>query len=217
MIKEDPTKNVKNLPVHQRDLAVRGCYNLERLQGVFNRKWKDELSYLLCLIIYSTGMRNTEIIQFRMADILSIGGCRFIDIKKSKTQSGIRLVPLHKYVFEKLSLYASKKGKPEQIFGSIKNRAFIKANDELARRLKISENDVKKENITFYSGRHFWKTLMNSEGLGEDIEEIFMGHTVSGNVAKLYNHKDKQGTKRLTKKAKQVFAILDKCLFSSKK
>ena len=217
IIKDDPFKHIKYIPVHQSDLEARGCYNLERLQGVFKRKWKDELSYILCLIIYSTGMRNIEIKQFTMADILLIKGCRFIDIKKSKTQSGIRLVPLHKFVFEKLSFYASKKGKTEQVFGSTKNRAFIKANDELARRLKVSEDEVKRENITFYSGRHFWKTLMNSEGLGEDIEEIFMGHSVSGNVAKLYNHKDKQGTKRLTKKAKQVFAILDKCLFSSKK
>jgi hypothetical protein len=65
----------------------------------------------------------------------------------------------------------------------------------------------------FISGRHFWKTLMNSEGLGDEVEELFMGHRVSGDVSKLYNHKDKQGKGRIIAKAKKVFAILDKKVF----
>jgi hypothetical protein len=55
---------------------------------------------------------------------------------------------------------------------------------------------------------------MNSEGLGDDIEEFFMGHKVSGDVSKNYNHKDKQGKQKLLEKAKEVFAILDSKLFS---
>lgn len=216
IISEDPSNHVQSIPVHQSDLEARGCYNVERLRGVFNKKWKDELSYLLCTLIYSTGMRNNEIEQFSMDDVIIISGCRFIDIKKSKTQNGIRLVPLHKFVYEKLLMY-SKKTATKEIFKGIHSRAFTIANLELARKLKIDKEEVKTENITFYSGRHFWKTLMNSEGLGDDIEEIFMGHAVSGNVAKLYNHRDKQGNKRLIKKAKQVFAILDKCLLCSKR
>jgi hypothetical protein len=54
---------------------------------------------------------------------------------------------------------------------------------------------------------------MSSEGLGNDIEEYFMGHTVSSDVAKLYNHKDRQGKRKLLEKTKKVFAILDKRIF----
>jgi len=54
--------------------------------------------------------------------------------------------------------------------------------------------------------------LMNSEELG-DIEEYFMGHKVSGDVAKRYNHRDKQGREKLLEKAKKVFDILDKWVF----
>jgi hypothetical protein len=72
------------------------------------------------------------------------------------------------------------------------------------------KEELKKQNISFYSGRHFWKTLMNSGGLGDDIEEFFMGHKVSKN----YNHKDKQGREKLLEKAKEAFAILDKKLFT---
>jgi len=44
-----------------------------------------------------------------------------------------------------------------------------------------------------------------------------MGHKVSANVAKLYNHRDKVGQERIAKKAKQVFSILDRCLFVKKR
>jgi integrase len=83
---------------------------------------------------------------------------------------------------------------------------------ELAEYMGYTPERVKEENIKFYSGRHFWKTLMDSEGLG-DIEEYFMGHKVSGNVAKTYNHKDKQGKKKLIEKTRKVFGILDKKIF----
>jgi hypothetical protein len=50
---------------------------------------------------------------------------------------------------------------------------------------------------------------MNYGGLGEDAEEFFMGHKVSGDVAKRYNHLDMQGKDVMVKKAKKIFAILD--------
>ena len=92
---------------------------------------------------------------------------------------------------------------------------FSSAASCLREKLEVTEEEAEAENITFYSGRHFWKTLMSAEGLGEDIEEIFMGHKVSHNVAKLYNHRDKQGKDMTLKKPQQVFSILDRCIFSS--
>jgi site-specific recombinase XerD len=214
MIRENPCDHLRGIPVHQNDKTVRGCYEVEKLKGVFNKRWKDEVSYLLCLLVYTTGMRNSEIKRFKMADVISIGGCRFIDIKESKTPSGVRMVPLHDFVYRKLSAYGSKRDPASPLF-EVHNFGFIKANACLARKLRISESELRTERITLYSGRHFWKTLLNSEGLGEDIEEIFMGHKVSGNIAKQYNHRDKQGKKLITNKANHVFAILDRCLFGS--
>jgi len=217
IIKENPCDFVHYIPVHQEDQEVRGCYELEKLKGVFNRQWKDELSYLLCLFIYTTGMRNNEIMAINLSDILNIGGCYFIDIKESKTPSGVRMVPLHNFVYKKIFEYCSKKNPKEPIFGWHNPSTFVRANKELAIKLKADEEYLWKENITFYSGRHFWKTMMNAGGLGEDVEEIFMGHKVSGNVAKRYNHRDKQGKERIIEKACQVFNILDQYIFNVNK
>jgi hypothetical protein len=102
------------------------------------------------------------------------------------------------------------------IFGALSDYRFQKAYRDMGRILGFSEAFLKEHNITYYSGRHFWKTMMSAGGLGEDAEEVFMGHKVSGNVAKLYNHRDAQGKWRLVKKARKVFGILDAMLFCQK-
>ncbi|MDR1909471.1 MAG: tyrosine-type recombinase/integrase [Spirochaetaceae bacterium] len=212
LVKENPCDMLHGIPVHHEDQEVRGCYELGRLRGVFNERWEDRLSYMLCLLIYTTGMRNCEIGRIRKSDIIETEGCHFIDIKESKTANGVRLVPLHEKVYGELTEYASGKGLEEYVFGEAGQRDYQGASRELDRRLKAEE--AERQHITFYSGRHYWKTLMSSGGLGGDAEELFMGHKVSGDVAKRYNHRDKQGERHMVKKAKQVFGILNNRLFT---
>jgi len=216
VIKENPADNIQGLKVPESDKKERGCYDLEKVQGVFNKRWNNEEWYLLCLLIYTTGMRNCEIKRLCINDIETIDGWRFIDVKKSKTKNGIRIVPLHDFVYRKLKAWVAKNKKDNNspLFNYRRAEPFDKANKELARLLKVSDEDLQKENITFYSGRHYWKTLMSAEGLGEDIEEIFMGHKVVADVKRRYNHRDKLGKERLVKKAMQMFSILDRCIFT---
>jgi len=213
---QNPCELVKGLKVKDENRVPRGCYELDKIKDVFCRKWKDELSYLLCLLIYTTGMRNSEIKRIKTSDIQIVNGCHFIKIEKSKTANGIRLIPLHKTVYEKIRLYGIKNNMGEKPLFDVNNKKFTRANNELARRLKVSDEELLRENITFYSGRHYWKTLMSAEGLGEDIEEVWMGHKVSGIVSRLYNHRDKWGKNRMLKKTKQMFSILDRCIFKTK-
>ena len=216
-IKINPCKSLvclKNNKEH-----VRGCYEITKIKHAFNKTWNNLLPYLLCLLIYTTGMRNSEIERIKIKHIITIDKVRFIDVTKSKTKNGIRLVPLHDFVYRKIMAYAKKCNKSENdlIFKNnnvkyLSSEIYDMANLELAKHTKYTKAQLQKENITFYSGRHFWKTLMDSENLG-DIEEYFMGHKVSSDVAKRYNHKDMQGKKKLLEKARKVFAILDKHIF----
>jgi integrase len=163
-------------------------------------------------------MRNSEIEKIQANDLIELDGVHFVDIKESKSKNGIRLVPLHDFVYKKIQRYIKRSGKRGYIFsdhgGPKQSTLYNQANVLLGQKLNLSENDLAEQKITFYSGRHFWKTLMNSDELGDDIEEYFMGHKVSGDVSKNYNHKDKQGREKLIEKAKEVFAILEKRLFS---
>jgi integrase len=164
-------------------------------------------------------MRNSEIERIKVYDIIEIKKIHFINIIESKTKNGIRIVPLHEFVYRKITAYIrkTKKNDNDLIFNiqgkkKLGSEIYNAANLELAVYTKYTAEKLEKENITFYSGRHFWKTLMDSEKLG-GIDEYFMGHKVSGDVAKRYNHKDKQGKKKLIERTRRVFQILDKHIF----
>jgi integrase len=213
---ENILNRVDSLKTRPGDCKVVGCYEAGKPDSIFSKPWRDELSYLLNLLIYSTGIRNNEITNMRLQDIVKIGSCRFIDVKKSKTENGIRLAPLHEFVYERLTVWAEKNAVTDgaPLF-PVRPYAFTKAYVLLGKKLGFDKSGLKAQNIEFYSGRHYWKTLMNAHGLG-DIEEYFMGHKVSKDVAERYNHRDKQGRGRLLAKAREVFKILDKTLLKGR-
>jgi integrase len=220
-IKTNPCGGLTAIRVREGGYEARGCYHINEVKGVFNKRWQDEQSYLLNLVIYSTGMRNSEIDRIQVKDIIRINKCRFIKISKSKTRYGERLVPLSEFVYNKLSRYIAKNKKDSESLlfcradgKKLPRRHYTNANLALGKHLRYDKAGLKKENITFYSGRHFWKTLMNANDLGE-VEEYFMGHKVSNDVAKRYNHRDRQGQEKTTEKAGKVFKILNTKLFTS--
>jgi len=214
----NPCKSLSALGVRDSDTRATGCYEIGKLKGIFNRRWDNALHHLLSLLIYTTNMRNSEISRLQISDIVEIGGEKFIHIPKSKTPNGERRIPLHPFVHKKIMDYAgdndyvfSNNGKKGRWF----ERACTEAKFALAEHLGYTPEMLERENIKFYSGRHFWKTLMSSEGLGENIEKFFMGHKVSGNIADNYNHYDRVGSENLAKKAREVFAALDRCLLTA--
>ena len=206
------------IPLRSMNIKIRGCYSLEDLAGIFKERWEDKKSYLLCSLIYSAGLRNSEIQNLKVQDIVTRGDIDFLNITKSKTTSGIRMVPLHPKIREALEEWINEKNLSGEDWLFMKNsrqrifKAAKKANIFMGCILGKSPKELDKDNISFYSGRHFYKTMLNLHKLG-DIEELFMGHRVSQNVSERYNHKNKRGENELLKEAKKTIEIIDKTLF----
>ena len=206
-------------PLRTMNKKIRGCYSLDDLCGIFKTPWKDKKSYLLCSIIYSAGLRNSEIQNLKVTDITTKEDIDFLSITKSKTDSGIRSIPIHPKLRQTLDEWVREKhlGSENHLFTSNGNGRSIyktakKAHKLMASLLGKEADELEKENITFYSGRHFYKTMLNLYKLG-DIEELFMGHKVNKNVSERYNHKDKRGEKALLTEARKTIEIIDKTLF----
>ena len=205
-------------PLRSMNSKIRGCYSIEDLAGIFKNQWEDKKSYLLCALIYSSGLRNSEIQNLKAKDIILKEDVHFLNIVKSKTSSGIRIIPIHPQIKKALDEWIQEKGLSGDDCLFMRNSALRifktaqKAHFFMAALLGKEAEDLEKENITFYSGRHFYKTMLNCHNLG-DVEELFMGHKVNKNVRERYNHKDKRGEKELLKEARKVIEIIDKTLF----
>ena len=206
------------VPLRAINSKIRGCYSLEDLSGIFKYIWEDRQSYLLCSLIYSTGLRNGEIQNLRANDIIAKEDLHFLNIAKSKTSNGIRIIPLHAKVHKTLDEWIREKrlSGDDYLFVAGSGRRLYKAAKKahilMASILGKDPGELERENITFYSGRHFYKTMLNLYNLG-DIEELFMGHKVSKKVSERYNHKDKRGEKALLNEARKAIEAIDKTLF----
>ena len=176
------------------------------------------MSYLLCLIGITTNMRPCEIKRIANKDFYKIEEVWFLHIPKSKTANDVRSIPIHNMVYEEIKKYAVENGRdgPDDIIlktingKTLNERNFTQAYTEFGKLAGMSASEMKAGNYSFTSKRHFWKTLMNDEKLGEDVEEVLMGHKVSSVVAETYNHREKRGQKNLLEKARKVFKILKK-------
>jgi integrase len=207
----NPFKGITRLKVTDDTVNARGCHDIEKTLGVFDERWDNPTEFLLCLLIYSTGMRNSEIRNATVGDVFLRDGLRFLDIKRSKTRNGERIVPLHPFVCSKLDLDRPPDAPlvPNLIDPG---KRFITANRTLGYKLGMLPEQLAEEHITFYSGRHFYKTMLNDGGLG-DAEEYFMGHKTSSDVSRTYNHRDRQGQKKIVEVTAKVLEILDRRLF----
>jgi len=197
---------------------IRGCYSMEELAGIFKEQWDDKRSYLLCSLVYSAGLRNSEIQNLTVNDIIARGDIHFLSITRSKTSAGVRVIPLHPKIRETLEEWIDEKrlsGEGRLFVKHARQRIFKtarRANLAMGSLLGRSPEELKADNITFYSGRHFYKTMLNLYDLG-DIEELFMGHKVNKDVSERYNHKDKRGERELLKEAEKAIEIIDRSLF----
>jgi integrase len=207
----NPFKGITRLKVTDDTVNARGCHDIEKTLGVFDEKWANQTDFLLCLLIYSTGLRNSELRRATVGDVFLRDNAHFLDIKRSKTKNGERLVPLHPFVCSKLDL-ARPPDAPLIPIPSNPGKHFVDANRTLGHKLGMTPEQLEAEHITFYSGRHFYKTMLNDGGLG-DAEEYFMGHKTSSDVEKTYNHRDRQGQKKIVEVTAKLFQILDSRLF----
>jgi len=206
------------VPLRTMNNKIRGCYSMEELSGIFKKPWDDIRSYLLCSLVYSAGLRNSEIQNLTANDIITRGEMNFLIVTKSKTSAGLRVIPLHPRIRKTLEEWIDERdlsGEGRLFVKHDRQRIFKtarKANLFMGSLLGKTPAELKADNITFYSGRHFYKTMLNLYNLG-DIEELFMGHKVNKDVSERYNHKDKRGEKELLKEAEKAIEIIDRSLF----
>jgi integrase len=206
---------------------ARDIYAIDTLKGVFAKQWNNELSKLLCMVIYFCGIRNSEIQRMRFNDIENIDDVHFLNVRGTKSRNAVRKVPLHPALYNALETYTKKNSidRDTPIFENMYNDVFRQASFDMGSLLGFTEKELVEKGICFYSGRHTYKTILalgNAEKTADidiNFQELFMGHNFNKKELRengineyAYNHLDAEsiGDTLLAQKGKEVLKVIDR-------
>jgi len=237
-----------NIKSREGDIQTRKIYPINRLFDVLfevnmwkmfksekdyqNDKPKNDYKkkYLYCLIGATTGLRNGEIHFLRKSSIIKKGGIYFLNIENSrinksglKTKSSKRKVPLHRITYNAIMDYIKENEIKDYLFykegqKSINYDTYKDANIECGIHCGYTQKEIQKNNVDFYSFRHFYKTILVQGGLPKEISRHFMGHAKNKrDMEDNYSHiedignddKDNVDDEYIAQNGKKVIDILD--------
>lgn len=164
--------------------AVRPHHPFSRQK--INRLWVhcDDSGVDTVLILLYTGMRVGEMLALQKTDV-NIRQ-RFIRITKSKTVSGIRVIPIHPRI---LSLIIARMGSPGTTLLSDTN-----GNPYDYSRYCIIWREVmhsiNADGHTTHDCRHTVATLLDNAGANETAKRRILGHTGGDVTERVYTHKN---------------------------
>lgn len=166
------------------------------------------------LAMVATGLRPCEIYHIKYTDIDFEK--KLISVKISKTDNGIRVVPLPQYVVDLIledKRRLNEKGiRPEYVFHQSTNplsphtattlnmnwnttlNTIDKINGAKLYRNKIVESTIpNRDKLTPYNLRHTYCTMLNDCGIGDYFKKRLMGHTLKDSITdSVYTHSSEE-------------------------
>lgn len=140
-----------------------------------NRLWKaaDDPDVQAVLILIYTGLRVGELLALRPANIKIRE--RYLDIKHSKTQAGIRRVPIAKKILPFLE--------------ALKNTGGIAMPYDGFRRRFDAVMKIHGMHHTPHECRHTCASMLDSAGVNDTVIKMILGHARRGVTKGVYTHK----------------------------
>ena len=170
--------------------------------GVIANEKRYKKSRLICLLIATCGLRNSEIFMLKKDNIIKIRRTPFIDVVNSrigeeglKTENAKRKVPIPAITLQALNEYIEENNITDYLFykGSkyIDSHLFSFTENQSGALCGYTEKELKEKNIVFYSFRHLFKTALQRSHIKDDLIEYFMGHSVNvRNMNENYNNRE---------------------------
>ncbi|ERT69415.1 hypothetical protein HMPREF0202_00685 [Cetobacterium somerae ATCC BAA-474] len=139
--------------------------------------------YIVLILIY-TGMRIGELLNLKNEDIDLHNSC--LTIKESKTDAGIRVIPISSKIF---NLFLTNMIKDQEYFvkgDTTKKLAYSTFKPRFQKLLK----ELNIESHTIHDTRHTFATLLNNANANQTSIIKLIGHSDFSITENVYTHKD---------------------------
>lgn len=223
-----PEKRIKlNLP-NIKPIEKREILSEEQIKLLVKAQKEYPPAWVFIAMV-ATGLRPCEIYHIKYTDIDFEK--KLISVKISKTDNGIRVVPLPQYVVDLIledKRRLNEKGiRPEYVFHQSTNplsphtattlnmnwnttlNTIDKINGAKLYRNKIVESTIpNRDKLTPYNLRHTYCTMLNDCNIGEYFKKRLMGHTLSDSITdSVYTHSSEE---KIIKAAKPFLNYVEK-------
>ncbi len=158
----------------------RGCRSSSKWNKTGNVIVRDTRYWMPIMGLYS-GMRLGELLSLQRRDVLQEEGVSYFNIRRAKTDAGVRKVPVHPELIRCRFLpYIDNFTDNQPLFGDCSQKAYSK----FFRRFQesIGLDDPK---LVFHSFRHSFTDGLRSARIEESIAKVLLGHS-DGSVTSRY-------------------------------
>ena len=181
----DIKKNSENSNNSFKDfISKEDTYNVfeyEEIELLLKNIEDKEIKKLIILSL-SSGLRSSECFNLKKDDFLKIKDNYFVDIKKSKTKSGIRQVPISDFFTFFIDDLLKNKKNEEYIFFNDEQKE--NRNDNLQKKvMRQIRKYIKDKNKVFHSLRKNYTQLLYKNDTDELYIKLFLGHSYKDNLS----------------------------------
>jgi len=191
----NPAQNRALLTKKQRLKGGYAIFEKEEIEQFFNSEFfkeqeeKDPDYTTAVLFGLFTGCRIGEITSPKKDNFKkSTTGINYLVIRDSKTNAGIREVPLHPYLLERISEFLDKK--TDKIFKYVEKEGKGTGNavgKKFARNLESAK--ITREKLVFHSLRKFVNNELMKNGVSLENRCQFIGHEIENVNVAIYTNK----------------------------
>ena len=191
----NPAQNRALLTKKQRLKGGYAIFEKEEIEQFFNSEFFKEQEekdpdYTTAVIFgLFTGCRIGEITSLKKDNFKkSTTGINYLVIRDSKTNAGIREVPLHPYLLERISEFLDKK--TDKIFKYVEKEGKGTGNavgKKFARNLESAK--ITREKLVFHSLRKFVNNELMKNGVSLENRCQFIGHEIENVNVAIYTNK----------------------------
>ena len=191
----NPAQNRALLTKKQRLKGGYAIFEKEEIEQFFNSEFfkeqeeKDPDYTTAVLFGLFTGCRIGEITSLKKDNFKkSTTGINYLVIRDSKTNAGIREVPLHPYLLERISEFLDKK--TDKIFKYVEKEGKGTGNavgKKFARNLESAK--ITREKLVFHSLRKFVNNELMKNGVSLENRCQFIGHEIENVNVAIYTNK----------------------------
>ena len=191
----NPAQNRALLTKKQRLKGGYAIFEKEEIEQFFKSEFfkeqeeKDPDYTTAVLFGLFTGCRIGEITSLKKDNFKkSSGGINYLVIRDSKTQAGIREVPLHPHLMERVSEFLDKK--TDKLFQYVEKEGKGSGNavgKKFSRNLESAR--INREKLVFHSLRKFVNNELMKNGVSLENRCKFVGHEIENVNVSIYTNK----------------------------